>query len=141
KALQLFEEDRPLYDRMEHWVEAADWIVWQLCGSYVRNACTAGYKGILQDGHYPSREFLRELNPDFADFVETKLEQPIGQLADRAGGLSAGGAELTGLPEGIAVAVGNVDAHVTVPAADAAEPGKLVAIMGTSTCHVLNGDK
>ena len=45
KGLQLFEEDREVYDRMERWVEAADWIVWQLSGSYVRNACTAGYKG------------------------------------------------------------------------------------------------
>ena len=53
KGLQLFEEDRELYDRMERWVEAADWIVWQLCGTYVRNACTAGYKGILQDGGVP----------------------------------------------------------------------------------------
>ncbi len=48
--------------------------------------------------------------------------------------------EWTGLPEGIAVAVGNVDAHVTVAAADAMEPGQLVAIMGTSTCHVMNSD-
>ena len=37
------------------------------------------------------------------------------------------------------MAVGNVDAHVTAPAAKAVEPGQLVAIMGTSTCHVLNG--
>ncbi len=44
-----------------------------------------------------------------------------------------------GLPEGIAVAVGNVDAHVTAPAARAVVPGRLVAIMGTSTCHVVNG--
>jgi L-ribulokinase len=36
------------------------------------------------------------------------------------------------------VAVGNVDAHVTPPAANAIGPGQLVAIMGTSTCHVLN---
>ena len=48
KGLQMFEEDREVYDRMERWVEAADWIVWQLCGSYVRNACTAGYKGQYQ---------------------------------------------------------------------------------------------
>ncbi len=54
KGLQLFEEDREAYDRMERWVEAADWIVWQLCGTYVRNACTAGYKGIRQDGAYPT---------------------------------------------------------------------------------------
>ena len=40
---------------MEHWVEAADWIVWQLTGDYVRNACTAGYKGIYQDGALPVR--------------------------------------------------------------------------------------
>jgi L-ribulokinase len=39
------------------------------------------------------------------------------------------------------VAVGNVDAHVTAPAARAVEPGQLVAIMGTSTCHVLNGSE
>jgi ribulose kinase len=32
-----------------------------------------------------------------------------------------------------------VDAHVTAPAAKAIEPGKMVAIMGTSTCHVMNG--
>jgi L-ribulokinase len=37
------------------------------------------------------------------------------------------------------VAVGNVDAHVTAPAAQAVEPGQMVAIMGTSTCHVMNG--
>ena len=63
KGLQLLEEDPELYDRMDHWVEAADWIVWQLTGAYVRNACTAGYKGILQDGEYPSRDFLAALNP------------------------------------------------------------------------------
>ena len=45
-----------------------------------------------------------------------------------------------GLPEGIPVAVGNVDAHVTVAAADALDTGQLVAIMGTSTCHVMNSD-
>ncbi len=140
KGLQLLEEAPEVYARTERFVEAADWIVWQLCGTYVRNACSAGYKGILQDGRYPSPDFCRALNPDFGDFVAAKLDQPIGQLADRAGGLSARGAELTGLPEGIAVAVGNVDAHVTVPAADAAAPGKLVLIMGTSTCHVINSE-
>jgi L-ribulokinase len=73
--------------------------------------------------------------------VADKLDQPIGQLAQGAGTLSANGAALTGLPEGIAVAVGNVDAHVTAPAARAIEPGQMVAIMGTSTCHVMNGQE
>ncbi|MBE1494440.1 L-ribulokinase [Amycolatopsis lexingtonensis] len=139
KGLQVFEEAPEVYGAMRHWVEAADWIVWQLTGTYVRNACTAGYKGILQDGQYPSRDFLRELAPGFESFVADKLEHPLGQLGARAGSLSAEAAAWTGLPEGIAVAVGNVDAHVTAPAANAVEPGQMVAIMGTSTCHVMNG--
>lgn len=139
KGLQLLEEAPKMYAHMRHFVELADWIIWQLCGSYVRNACTAGYKGIYQDGEYPSNDFLRELNPAFDTFVSDKLDHPLGQLGARAGGLTARAAEWTGLPEGIAVAVGNVDAHVTAPAAGVVEPGRMVAIMGTSTCHVMNG--
>jgi L-ribulokinase len=140
KALQVLEEDPEVYAAAQRWVEAADWIVWQLSGVYLRNACTAGYKAIRQDGRYPTRDYLAALNPAFAGFVEEKVEQPIGQLGDRAGGLTAEAAGWTGLPEGIAVAVGNVDAHVTAPAAKAVEPGQMVAIMGTSTCHVMNAD-
>ncbi|MFF2296128.1 ribulokinase [Arthrobacter sp. NPDC058127] len=140
KGLQLLEEDPEAYAAIDHWVEAADWIVWQLCGNYVRNACTAGYKGIYQDGAYPSGEFLGALNPAFTDFVSSKLEHTIGRLGDAAGYLTAEAAAWTGLREGIAVAVGNVDAHVTAPAARAVQPGQLVAIMGTSTCHVMNAD-
>jgi L-ribulokinase len=140
KGLELFEQDRELYDTMDHWVEAADWIVWQLCGRYVRNACTAGYKGIHQDGHYPSAEFLAALAPGFEGFVPDKLDHEIGALGSRAGTLTPEAAAWTGLPEGIAVAVGNVDAHVTAPAAQAVEPGQMVAIMGTSTCHVMSAD-
>src|SRR6185369_2101754 len=122
KGLQLLEEDPELYATMDRFVEAADWIVWQLTGTYVRNACTAGYKGIRQDGHYPAADFLAELNPAFVGFVPDKLDQPIGQLGEAAGRLSAQAAAWTGLPEGIAVAVGNVDAHVTSAAARALDP-------------------
>ncbi|GFZ94689.1 ribulokinase [Nesterenkonia alkaliphila] len=141
KGLQILEEDPEVYAAIDHWVEAADWIVWQLTGRYTKNACTAGYKAIYQDGSYPDRGFLTALNPDFADFVDQKVAHPISQLGERAGGLTAEAAGWTGLPEGIAVAVGNVDAHVTAPAATAVEPGQMVAIMGTSTCHVMNSDQ
>jgi L-ribulokinase len=141
KGLQLLEEDPGVYAATAHWVEAADWIVWQLTGRYVRNACSAGYKGILQDGEYPSRDFLAALNPDFADFVQDKLLASIGRLGDAAGTLTAQAAGWTGLPAGIAVAVGNVDAHVAAAAGNALAAGQLVAIMGTSTCHVMNGSE
>jgi L-ribulokinase len=141
KGLQILEEAPRVYAAMRHFVELADWIVWQLSGNYVRNACTAGYKGIYQDGEYPSQSFLRELHPGFGGFVADKLDHPLGQLGAQAGSLTAQAAEWTGLPEGIAVAVGNVDAHVTAPAGQAVEPGQMVAIMGTSTCHVMNGSE
>ncbi|KUN62042.1 ribulokinase [Streptomyces canus] len=141
KALQVLEEDPEVYGRTERWVEAADWIVWRLSGTYVRNACTAGYKGQYQDGVYPSPAYLAALHPDFAGFVTDKLDQPIGQLGAPAGTLTAEAAAWTGLPEGITVCVGNVDAHVTAPAAAAVEPGQMVAIMGTSTCHVMSSDQ
>jgi L-ribulokinase len=140
KALQVFEEDPEVYAATELWVEFADWIVWQLCGEYARNRCTAGYKGAYQDGMYPSADFFGALHADFADFAETRLDRELAELAAPAGTLTAQAAQWMGLPEGITVAVGNVDAHVTVPAAQAIEPGTMVAVMGTSTCHVMNGD-
>lgn len=141
KALQLLEEAPAVYAAMDRWIEAADWIVWQLCGAETRNDCTAGYKSIFQDGHYPSRDYLAALNDGFADFVAAKLDHSLSSLGTRAGALTEQAAVWTGLPEGIAVSVGNVDAHVTVPAAAAIEPGQMVAIMGTSTCHVMNSDR
>jgi L-ribulokinase len=141
KALQVLDEDPEAYARMDRWVEAADWIVWQLCGVETRNACSAGYKAIRQDGRYPSREYLAALDPGFADFVADKLEGPVSALGGRAGSLTAQAAGWTGLPEGIAVAVGNVDAHVTAPAARAVDPGQMLMVMGTSTCHVMNSER
>jgi L-ribulokinase len=141
KALQVLEEDAEVYERMDRWVEGADWIIWQLSGVETRNKCTAGYKAIHQDGHYPSEDYLRALDERFGDFVAQKISGELAELGTRAGGLTAQAAEWTGLPEGIAVAVGNVDAHVTAPAAQAVEPGQMLAVMGTSTCHVINGDE
>ena len=77
KALQLLEEDPEIYARMDRWIEAADWIIWQLCGEETRNVCTAGYKAIHQDEGYPSRDYLAALNPGFAGFVAEKLEHPL----------------------------------------------------------------
>ncbi len=137
KALQLLEEAPGVYARAERFLEAADWTIWQMTGNETRNACTAGYKAIYQDGDYPSRDFLAALNPDFADFVDTKLSRDLAPLGSRAGGLTEEAAAWMGLNPGTAVAVANVDAHVTLPATGDVAPGTLVMIMGTSTCDIL----
>ncbi len=141
KALQILEEAPEVYRQADRLIEAADWLVWQLTGVETRNACTAGYKAIYQNGSFPPREYFAALNPDFADVVDTKMSRELVQLGAKAGGLSEEAAGWTGLNPGTAVAVANVDAHVTLPATGEVAPGTFVMIMGTSTCDVLVGEE
>jgi L-ribulokinase len=140
KALQILEEDPDVYRAADRLIEAADWIVWQLTGRETRNSCTAGYKAIWskRDG-FPPADFFAALDSRFADVVEAKMSREILPVGSRAGELSERAARWTGLRPGIPVAVGNVDAHVSVPAATVTEPGTMVAIMGTSICHMVLG--
>ncbi|MBN1201258.1 MAG: ribulokinase [Anaerolineae bacterium] len=140
KALQILNEAPEIYHAADRLIEAADWVVWQLCGVETRNTCTAGYKAIFQDGKFPDKTFLAALHPDLANVVETKMLSDLAPLGGRAGDLTEEAARWTGLRPGIAVAVANVDAHVTVPAASVVETGRMVMIMGTSTCHMVMGD-
>ncbi|MEP7284224.1 MAG: ribulokinase [Chloroflexota bacterium] len=137
KALQILQEAPDVYAAADRLIEATDWVIWQLTGVETRNACTAGYKAMVQDTHFPSNDYFAALDPRFADVVDTRMSRTFAQLGDRAGGLTEQAAQWTGLPTGIPVAVANVDAHVTVPAVKVTEPGRMVMIMGTSTCHML----
>ncbi len=140
KIMQILDEDPEIYRAAARFMEAADWIVLQLTGLERRNSCTAGYKAIWHKQHgYPNREFFKALDPRLEAVVEEKLGTEIVPLGQKAGEITKTAAALTGLKEGTAVSVGNVDAHVSVPAAGITEPGKLLMIMGTSTCHMVLG--
>ncbi len=141
KALQIYHEAPEIYAAADRMLEAADWVIWQLTGVESRNACTAGYKAIVQNGDFPKRDYFAALEPGFADMVDTKMSRTFAQLGSKAGGLTAQAAGWMGLKPGIAVAVANVDAHVTVPAVGVVGTGSMVMIMGTSTCHMLVGDR
>ncbi|HEX5695754.1 MAG TPA: ribulokinase [Acidimicrobiia bacterium] len=141
KSLQILDEAPEVYARADRLIEAADWVVWQLTGQETRNSCTAGYKALWSKGEgFPDRDFFAALAPGFADVVDEKMSRQISSQGDRAGVVSAAAAELTGLAQGTPVAVANVDAHVSVPAATVVGPGRLVAVMGTSTCHLALSD-
>ena len=142
KIWQIVDEDPEIYDAMDRFIEAADWIIWQLCGKETRNSCTAGYKEIWNKRTgFPSSDFFKALHPKLENVVEEKLSRNVLPLGDRAGTLTLAAAKLTGLKEGTAVAVGNVDAHVCVPAVGIDGPSKMLAIMGTSTCHIMMGEE
>ncbi len=142
KIWQILDEAPQIYAEADRFIEAADWVIWMLTGVESRNNCTAGYKAIWskKDG-YPPKEFFKALDPRMENLVDEKLSREISSLGDRAGSLTAEAASWTGLNKGTAVAVANVDAHVSVPAAAVVDVGQMVIIMGTSNCHMVLGNE
>ena len=139
KLLQVLEEAPEVYAATAHYVEMADWLVWRLTGRQTRSAGCLGYKAFYT-GRFPEKSFFRALNPAFENVIEEKVSGPILRPGERAGTLTEEAALRYGLRPGIAVAAGNIDAHVCVPAAGIDGPGHLLAIIGTSTCHIVMGE-
>ncbi|MBM7840938.1 L-ribulokinase [Alkalihalobacillus xiaoxiensis] len=138
KILQMLKEAPHLFKRTDLFMEAGDWLVYQLTGELIRSSNTAGYKGLWNKSEgYPSKDFLSELHPQLKDIYDTKLRGEVRTIGKKAGALSVQMAERLGLVAGTAVAVNVIDAHAAVPAVGAVKPGQMVLAMGTSTCHML----
>lgn len=138
KALQILEEAPEIYNAAGRLIEAADWVVWQLTGHETRNSCTAGYKAMWSKREgFPSERYFAALDPRLENIVDAKMMRKVRSIGERAGSLTTRVAEWTGLQPGTAVAIANVDAHVSVPAATVTDPGRMVMVMGTSTCHLV----
>lgn len=147
KLLETVRTAPEVYDAAARFIEAGDWLVWQLCGTEQRSLSAAGFKAmrVCEDGKggwtYPGRNFFRALHPKLEHVVTQKMSAPLLQPGARAGGLTPAMARLTGLAAGTPVAVANIDAHAAVPACGVTTPGRMVMIMGTSTCHLLLGSE
>ena len=138
KTLQILHEAPEIYRAADRLLEAADWVVWQLTGVESRNTCTAGYKAIWSKRQgFPDKKYFAALDPRLVNVIDEKMTRIITPIGDRAGSLTPQAAGWTGLQPGIAVAIANVDAHVSVPAATVTEAGRMVMIMGTSICHMV----
>jgi L-ribulokinase len=140
KSLQILDEAPAVYRAADRLIEAADWVVWRLTGVESRNSCTAGYKAMWsKEAGFPANDYFADLAPGLASIVDDKMSRRVAAIGDRAGVLTAEAAGWTGLRAGTPVAVANVDAHVSVPASTITTPGTMVAVMGTSTCHLVLG--
>jgi L-ribulokinase len=138
KSLQILNEAPHIYQAAERLIEAGDWLVWQLIGRESRSTCMAGYKAMWQkDMGFPSRDYFAALHPDFGDLIGQKMRRQLDALGARAGELSQQAAAWSGLHPGTAVGVAMVDAYSAVPAGQATQPGDMLMILGTSTCHMV----
>jgi L-ribulokinase len=143
KVLETFQRARSIYDAAEVWLEAGDWLVWQLVGGAAehlpRSTCQAGYKAMWNAAEgYPSREFFSALDRRLGQTLFAKLPGRLLSPGEAAGDLTAAAARRLGLKAGIPVSAAIIDAHAGVPGAGVAEPDTLVMVLGTSSCHMLN---
>ncbi len=66
KLIELWLEDRELYDAAYGFIEATDWIVWHLTGNERHQTCTAGYKAMWSpDEGFPSADYFDATYPGF----------------------------------------------------------------------------
>ena len=137
KLISVWLEDREIYDAAAAYIEAADWIVWWLTGVECRQTATAGFKAMWSPAEgLPPAEYFEAAYPGF-DNPGEKLGDTFVPLGTKAGTLRKEVADKTGLSESVAVAVGNVDAWVSVPGIGVDGPGTYVVVIGTSICDMI----
>ncbi|MGA2093196.1 MAG: ribulokinase [Sedimentisphaerales bacterium] len=142
KILHCLRTDPKVFDAAYSWVECCDYIPAVLTGNekpetMKRSRCAAGHKAMFNEswGGLPDKEFLAKLDPKLGD-LRYRLYGESYTVETEAGKLTDKWAKKLGLKAGISVAVGAFDAHLGAIGSGIA-PGKLVKIIGTSTCDML----
>ncbi|HUU18864.1 MAG TPA: ribulokinase [Sedimentisphaerales bacterium] len=142
KVLHCLRRDPAVFDAAYSWVECCDYIPAVLTNTtqpdmVKRSRCAAGHKAMFgeQWGGLPAKDFLAKLDPKLGELYD-RLYKKTFTVKTQAGSLTKQWAQKLGLPAGIPVAVGAFDAHLGAVGSGIA-PGKLIKIIGTSTCDML----
>jgi len=142
KVLHCLRTDPKVFDAAHTWIECCDYIPAVLTGTekpdkIKRSRCAAGHKAMFNAdwGGLPAKDFLAKLDPKLGK-LRDRLYSETYTVETRAGDLTGEWAKKLGLTAGIPVAVGAFDAHLGAVGSGIA-PGKLVKIIGTSTCDML----
>ncbi len=141
KILHCLRTAPEVFNAAYSWVEFAYYVPAALTGTehpdkFIAGVCTAGHKAMwnAQWGGWPDAPFLSKLNPKLGQ-LRARLTPRVHSIDHAVGGLTTAWAKKTGLPAGIPVAVGALDAHLGAVGSGVA-PGTLVKIIGTSACDI-----
>jgi L-ribulokinase len=142
KLLHVLREDEAVRKACYSWVEHCDWIPYLLTGGkhvsqMRRGVCAAGHKALWSDayGGLPPNDFFSSLDPLLDGFTSRLFKQTY--TADQsAGQISGEWATRLGLPSGVIIGVGAMDAHMGAVGGQI-EAYHLSKVMGTSTCDML----
>lgn len=137
KLLQIALEAPEIFEKMEYFMEAGDYVVCRLTGNLSRSACIAGFKSYWHpEEGYPREEFLNSLKPEFGTKALKKLRGALLPSGTSAGRLTPEFAKKLGLSEHTVVATAVIDAHAAIPSAGMLRENQMLMIMGTSGCHI-----
>lgn len=142
KILHCLRTDPKVFDAAYSWVECCDYMPAVLTGTekpemMKRSRCAAGHKAMFNAnwGGLPAKDFLTKLDPKLGE-LRSRLYDKTYTVETEAGKLTQQWAKTLGLKAGISVAVGAFDAHLGAIGSGIGT-GKLVKIIGTSTCDTL----
>lgn len=141
KCLHLLRGSRRLRRDAYAMVELCDWIPAVLTGadnpSAIRAShCAAGSKQMWAEawGGFPPEAFFEALDPALLPIVRN-ISKTNRTCDHAAGTITPAWAQTLGLPEGVVVGVGNIDAHAGAVGAGI-RCGTVVLNLGTSACHM-----
>jgi L-ribulokinase len=141
KILEIINDDLPLYNEIDYFIEAGDYISFILTGNLVRSSCQAGYKSLWHNTNgYPSNDYLQAVHSELNNLYETKLAGEVKGIGQSQGVLKQEFQNMFGL-QNINVAVSVIDAHVAAPACQVVNSGDFLMILGTSSCDILLQDQ
>jgi L-ribulokinase len=136
KLLQIYREAPEIYEAADIFIEAADWIVFKMTGNLIRNSATLGVNCFWSpERGYPDKTFFYDIEPGLENVIEEKMKGSIAVVGSYAGHLTQEFAEKLGLATKTVVSVGHGDSEVAACGTTNVEPGTMIMVMGTSTCH------
>lgn len=134
KVLQVFLEDREIYDAAYAFIEAGDWLTCKMTGTLTRSMSAASLKAFYRKGRgYPTKEFFAAVHPDFQDVVAQKVGGALIPLSGLAGHLTKEYAQKLHLNQGTPVAAMQLDAPAALPGVGVSGEGQAMLTLGTST--------
>ncbi|MBQ9802276.1 MAG: ribulokinase [Clostridia bacterium] len=142
KIYQILDEAPAVYDAAYAFMEAGDWITYQLTGTPACAYQFAAYKSQYTLGEgYPTEDFFAAVDERLRHVVRDKLPYPILPQGAPVGRVTGEAAQRFGIAEGTVVAAAAPDAHVAAPALAACRNGDVYAVLGTSACFFVVGER
>ncbi|KPJ64354.1 hypothetical protein AMK68_01815 [candidate division KD3-62 bacterium DG_56] len=134
KAMWLKTHEPQVYDAAEVVCESTDWLTFRLTGRWTASLCntTCKWNYARPAGGWPEA-LLREM--DMAELLG-KWPRDVLAMGEPQGELTQQAAQELGLPAGLPVAEGGIDAYTGMFGLAVTRPGRMALVMGSSTCHM-----